>query len=306
MLLHAFLLLGCLADEPKIEPEHARNEVYKLVLSQGIEAGGQVVKLPAPRMLDGQDAGAQRAALREVAGSDRAADDLLRPSVTAPYIIKVRDVKAGGAIIRVVDLWFIVYADIAQIDPAQEAARSDNKEVEVANMLFQTRLLKTEDLRAAKLKPPVPAQGLNEWYAHIHARLLDRIEFEVTNRIVASQSAETMVVASRTDPAFGSGGPFGNVWKQLPTAANPQPDGSVKPYAGGISYAKISRLTVKRGSLLVEMHAAFVEPEGWFAGAPILRSKWSVVAQDQIRRLRRNVARDSQNSPASKPAPARS
>ena len=37
--------------------------------------------------------------------------------------------------------------------------------------------------------------------------------------------------------------------------------------------------------------AAFVEPNEWFQGAPILRSKFSVIAQDQIRSLRRELAR---------------
>ncbi len=123
----------------------------------------------------------------------------------------------------------------------------------------------------------------------------------MTNRVVASRSAESMVVASRTDPAFGTEGTLGNEWNHLPTASNPKPDESKQPYAGGISYAKISRLKIKPGALFVEMHAAFVEPEGWFQGAPILRSKLSVVAQDQIRTLRRNLTR---KSPATKPAPS--
>ena len=65
----------------------------------------------------------------------------------------------------------------------------------------------------------------------------------------------------------------------------------MKPYPGGISYTKISRLAFRPSALLVEMHGAFVEPREWFQGGPILRSKFSVVAQDQIRTLRRELAR---------------
>ena len=83
--------------------------------------------LPAPRLVDGQDADAQRAALREVAGSDRALDDLLRDSVTAPYIIKVHDVKTSGATIRAADLWFVVHADLKQVDP-RPGSRSHRSE----------------------------------------------------------------------------------------------------------------------------------------------------------------------------------
>jgi hypothetical protein len=42
---------------------------------------------------------------------------------------------------------------------------------------------------------------------------------------------------------------------------------------------------------MVEMHMAFVEPDGWFQGNPILRSKFGAVAQDQIRSLRRELAK---------------
>src|SRR5438477_13202409 len=89
------------ADAPRVEPEHAKNSVYLDVLSQGLSGGGQAVRLPEPRLRDGQDADTQRAALREVAGSDGALAELVRNSVTAPYRIKVRDIQGTDATIRV-------------------------------------------------------------------------------------------------------------------------------------------------------------------------------------------------------------
>jgi len=291
MPISTLLLAACLAGQPRNEAAHTHNPVYSEVLNQGLEVGGEKITLPPPRLLDGQDADVQRAALRDVAASDQAVEEMFRPSVTAPYIIKVRDVKTFGGMIRAVDLWFVVYADPKQVDPAQEAARSDQKEIEVGNMWFQTRLLKAEDLRAAGIESAASATDQKTWYAHVHARLLDRIDFEVTNQVVASRSNESIVVASRTDPAFAKEGPNRNGWKALTTAEATKVEGSVKPYPGGISYAKMSRVAFKPGALLVEMHIAFVEPHEWFQGAPILRSKFSVAAQDQIRGLRRELAR---------------
>jgi len=291
MLTCAILMAACLANQGKIEPAHAQNAVYNQVLGECLDAGGQRIHLPEPRLVDGQDASAQRAALHDVAGSDRALDDMLRNSITAPYIIKVHDMKAPGSTVRAADLWFVVHADLKQIDAAQEAARTDQREVEAANMWFQTRLLKAPDLRAAGLDPAALAPGQSIWYSHVHARLLDRIDFEVTNQVMATQSAESVVIASRTDPSFAKAGPRANGWKPLAQAGGPNAEGPVQPYAGGISYAKISRVALMPGALLIEMHVAFVEPEGWFQGAPILRSKFSIVAQDQIRSLRRELAR---------------
>src|SRR5260370_25009531 len=94
MLIQTLLLTTCLASPAKLEPAHAQNPVFSQVLNAGMEVGGQTITLPPPRHFDGQAADAERAALREVAGSDRAVGELLRDSVTAPYIIKVHDVKA--------------------------------------------------------------------------------------------------------------------------------------------------------------------------------------------------------------------
>ena len=55
----------------RFETEHARNAVYSEVIATGLEAGGASVKLPEPKLRDGQSAEEQRTALREVAGSDR-------------------------------------------------------------------------------------------------------------------------------------------------------------------------------------------------------------------------------------------
>jgi hypothetical protein len=290
MLSCAILMAACFTSQGKIEPAHAHNAVYSYVLGEGLDAGRERIRLPEPRLLDGQDASAQRNALREVAGSDRALDDMQRNSITAPYILRVHDVKVADSTIRAADLWFVVHADLKQLDPAQEAARTDQKEVEAANMWFQTRLLKPTDLDAAGVKPPALAPGQSIWYSHVHAQLVDRVDFEVTNQVMASQTADSVVIASRTDPSFTKAGPLVNGWKLLAPAAGGKAEGPAQPYSGGISYAKISRGALVPGALLIEIHVAFAEPEGWFQGAPILRSKFSIVAQDQIRSLRRALA----------------
>lgn len=291
MLALSIALATCLAGQTKIAPPHDQNQVFVHVLEQGLELGGQKITLPPPRLMEGTRADAQRAALEELAGSDQAVDDLLRDSVTAPFIIKVHDVKANGATVREADIWFAVHGDLKNIDPAQEAARTDQKAVEVANMWFQTRLLKADEIRAAGVKAGDTNVG-KSWYTHIHAKLLDRIDFEVTNRVVASRSAESLVIASATDPSFATAGAPSNGWKSLSkTGSSPTDEGARQAYAGGISYAKISRVALQPDALFVEMHVAFVEPDGWFQGSPILRSKFSIAAQDQIRALRLVLAK---------------
>jgi hypothetical protein len=163
MIASALFLASFLTAQTPIEPAHVQNSVYKEVLEPGLSVGDQKVTLPRPRLTDGQDEAAQRAALREVVSSDRALEDLLRDSITAPYIIKVRDQKATGATIRIADVWFVVYADLNQVDFGQEAARTDQKEIEVANMWFQTRLLKDDDLGKAGVKPLQTTAGQNSW-----------------------------------------------------------------------------------------------------------------------------------------------
>ncbi len=289
MLMQTILLAACCTNQTKIELAHASNAVFAQVLDQGVEVGGKQIRLVLPRLVDGLKAEEERAALRKVAESDRAVDEMLRDSVTAPYIIKIRDQKASGATIRMADLWFVVYAPLEKIDPIREVARTDQKRIEVANMLFETRMLNADDLRAAGIKQTEHAAGQGDWYAHVHARLLDRIEMDVTNHGAVSQSADSIVVASRTDPSFEKAESNANFWKSV--AANNSANAAKQPYSGGVSYAKISRSVLKPGALVVEMHVAFVEPDGWFQGAPILRSKFGVIAQDQIRTLRREVAK---------------
>ena len=288
MLIHTLILIVCATGQTKVEPGHARNAVYAHVLNQGLSPGadGQIL-LPPPSFFDGQSGEEQRAVLQEVAGTNHSVDDLLRDSVTAPFIIKVHDVKAADTMVRFADLWFVIPGELKQVDLLKEARNTDDKEVEVANMWFQTHLLTSAEIRAAGIKAAASPDDDSSWYAHIHARLLDRIDINQTNHVMATQTAQSIVMASRTDPAFDKAPSLGNSWKSL---KRPESSGSL-PYVGGISYVKISRAdqALKPDALLVEMHIAFVEPHAWFQGAPILRSKFSIAAQDQIRKLRREM-----------------
>ncbi|APW58972.1 hypothetical protein [Paludisphaera borealis] len=293
IVLAPILFLPPQQPDPSPEPAHQRNPVYEVALRDGLKAGGTTVALPAPTFHDGLDDKGRRAALLDLCGSEQAVNDLLRDSVTAPYILKLHDAKTADSIIRSVDLWFVVRADLSQLDPVKLITQADAKAVEVGNMRFEQRLLTADDPkprnRVAQLEGDAP-----HWFVHLKGRLLDRIAFEAVDEVMATRTDDSMVIAARVDPAFNPPGEPTNHWKNL--AEN----GPANPFQGGVSYVKVSRLKSKEAAdaLFVEMHAAFAEPEAWFRGAPILRSKFAPVAQDQVRRLRRELLK---NRPKSSP-----
>ena len=279
------------------EPVHAGNPVYVDAIRSGLHADGATIRFPGPILKDGLDANQQHAALLKLSGSERALADLLRDSVTAPFLLKVRDQKMTDATVRIVDLWFVVRGDLASLDPVEVASQASGKAVEAGNMRFASRLLTDDELKP-RGRSSHRGRDLSRWFVHLEGRLLDRIAVEATNEAVATRTEESMVIAGRTDPAFDSDTTLANRWRTLGQDGQA---GSGQPFRGGLSYAKISRLKQPPGSLLVEFHGAFSEPEAWFQGNPILRSKFAPIAQDQIRRLRRELLKNGPNS--APPAP---
>jgi hypothetical protein len=289
-----------LAAAPAAEGKapHAANDVYQSLLKNGVTLSGAHVAFPAPLLSDGDTPEAERAALLKLAGSQSAVQELLRNAVTAPQILKLRDEKApDGTLIRAGSVWFAVHAGLDAIHPEDLGDRgAEAKPVEAGNMRFTSKLLDDEALKKRGITRSDPKL---EWYTHVVGDLLDRIHVEATDHIRATKSDRSWVFASRTDPRFDDDKEFPNQWTTLGRGGQPQAKESAGPkrFPGGASTTKISQLQSQPGVLLVEGHFAFAEPRAWFDGAPILRSKISLVAQDQIRRLRRELAERRNKQP---------
>ncbi len=265
------------------------NPVLQNLLDRGVETNGVSVSLPSPSLLDGQDAPATRSMLRAVAGDDRSVENLTKDSVSAPFVLKTRDTKAEGATIRGADLWFVVRGELDDIDLKPILGKADGSNVEAGNMRFTSRVLSAKDLGGRKLDPLPSLPGRDEWYTVQAGRLLDRIAVESTDRVVATRTKDSLTVAAITSRAFDADPTYPNRWASIQRSGATETRGSPRVYSGGGSYVKITRLSSDPGALFVEAHFAFVEPTLWFSGNPILRSKFSLICQDQVRQLRREI-----------------
>ena len=281
------LVLVALGQGPAPEPGLAANLVLRSVLEEGLAVGGVTARFPGPCLRDGMPETERRAALKSAI--DGPLDEFLRDSVNAPFKLKVRDVPYPDGVVRVVDLWFAVHADLDEVDTDDLSGKEQKGgKVEVGNMNFEVRTLAEAELKAHGKA----AGGDMDRYVVTGGRLLDRVRVVTTNHIVASKSKESLTVASKSDPGFDGDKDLGNHWTLLPRPGEARKGpGDPRAYVGSAGYARIGRFSEKPSILLVESHIAFAEPKAWFDGAPILRSKIGLVAQDQVRQLRREVAR---------------
>jgi hypothetical protein len=263
------------------------NSLFNELRATGTTIGHERVRLPDPWMTDGLTPSQQAAVLRDLPRRQVPTEELTRPSVVAPFVLNIRDLSDRGPANtgRAIDLAFVAYGDLDRLaasDFLEQLLNTGRKDAHI------------HTLSAADVLHRHLTVAANEGLAHVRLSLMDRVELTGTNRTTWSRSAVSVVVAGRLDPRFTRDSAYPNQWRSLSRdeSGKVQPAGPGHPYEAAAYYVKITRLHEPAGALFVEWHLVFAEPQEWFDGANLLRSKLPMVLQTKVRGFRRDLLRD--------------
>jgi len=268
----------------------AQNPIYDALINRGTAVSPQeTLKLPPPVLADGLNAAAQLKAIETLLGGRYDWDDFTRRAVVSPILLKIADDDpSAGQIGRRVDLYFVTYGSLDKL--GSENFLTDHLNIAAANSNDKddkrAKLLSNDDLSKRNLRPP--QQPTDPRWIATDSTLLDKVRINATTQNVKSQTSDSVVIASVLDSKFDQDAEYPNSWRSIAVGdAGQRQVGPPQPYAGLGSYIKVTRLAEPAGALFIEYHVVFAEPQGWFHGANLLRSKLPIVAQDMVRTLRR-------------------
>jgi hypothetical protein len=272
------------------DPHAAANPIYVALRQDGVALGPKTtVPLPAPAMSDGLTAAEQRAVIENLPARQTPAEELLRLSPVAPFVLKIRDVDSGLAQApgRGIDLYFVAQGRLDDLEKSALLDRLLNSGRQDATI----RPLAPAEL-AGRLPEAMVAQRRRA-YAHLEIGLMDRIVLVGTCATTWSRTADSLIVAGRLDPALTDDLQLGNHWRPLERAGDGKLEarGRAQRYDAAGYYLKFTELREPADALFVEWHLVFSEPQAWFGGANLLRSKLPLVLQTKVRAFRRDLAR---------------
>lgn len=284
----AFVVTALSLAAPPEAPTHkANNPLFKSVLEDGFAVSPKdKVKLPAPTLPDGLDAAKQKAAIMALIADDYKFDQFAEKSVVAPQLLKIRDIKSGDPKLppRGVDVWFVVYGDLKSLEDDKFLDRIMN----AGRGAGAAKQLTAADLMQRKITVADPKK---ESLGHLEFDFLDKVRVRATGRVMWTRTADSVVVAGEIDPRFAGDAGFPNEWQSMEKGAGGVKLGPKTTWAGAAFYIKITKLAEPAGALFCEQHIIFVEPQGWFDGANLLRSKLPIAVQQNVRNMRREWAK---------------
>jgi len=262
------------------------NPLLAELLDPGLPIAGLTYKFPPPLLSDEFNAQQEKSAL-EKAADRHPLDMFVRKSIVAPLTLKIESLKDKGGQRQgqTVDLFFVAHGRLDSLtkkDILDLLLRSESKDAKAGPPQF----LSDADLRQRKITPMLK-QGLEERYARMDLLLLNTVQVTGVTRNVKSQSAKTLTVVTQLDPRFADDGQFPNRWRSVGQQGQP---GSPQPYAGFAGYVRVSQLNEPAGSLLVEVHFAFHEPQGWFEGKNYLGAKLPIAIRSNVRTFRKQLS----------------
>ena len=276
------------------------NTIYEQLIGGGVPVSqGPALRLPLPTMADGLDAAGQQSAMASIADDNHPVEALTRKSVVAPFVLKIHNAETGVG--RYVDLWYVAYGPFDRItDGSYLEDRRKNVVAKKNEDGLPTRSGSlTEDELKVRSLSVLSNDDVHETYAYSSFVLFDRVFLSGTAHVLQTRKPDSVLAAMLLDPRFADDSQYPNFWQQLERDENGALKlGAKHPYAGSGGYMKITRLHEPEGAMFVEYHIVFDEPEGWFNGANLLRSKLPIIAQDHVRKFRREL---QSSDPAPKP-----
>lgn len=292
-------LLACISGaSPEITSRNLQpNHVYTMLQKEGVRAEGEAFLLPTPLMPDGLAADKQTAILQELC-KRIPFEKFIAANVNAPDITPhYEDLKkSSSGAIRKVDNFFVAYGDPRLLQD-EEFLKSLQSEGDEGNATG--KLLSENDLQSRGLAPVVEKQ---ETVAHGEFTLIEKLRLSAAFRAMWSASDESLTAAGCVDERFDKDAEFPNRWIPLKKLESGKlQEGESQPYSGAGFYTKITQLKDPQGAFFVETHLVLYEPKGWFEGAPLLTSKFAIIASNRAKEVRRKLLKASERLKSEKP-----
>lgn len=272
------------------EPATAdRSDLAAILTEQGVEvADGVRAQLPSARIRF--DAENDDQSLRELAGAvdwDRFVED----TITAPVTVIIEAVTAGD--IRLghrVRTAFVLHATLETLQG--EEAVQKMLGVEDGFKGATAERLEAAELSAVGIEPDGSGR---EQLLFVEIPLLNRIKVRGVVRAVKLESPGGVQVAWEFDSRFADVPRWRTTWTKVEeNELGDRIEGEPQPYKGCGGIVAVKKLETAGESsvdvLVVESRMVICEPEAWFQGSNLLRSKIPLTAQEGVRLLRRKVA----------------
>ena len=215
-------------------------------------------------------------------------DELVRNAVSAPFIIDVSRLQPSSDLrsVRRVDLWFCLHADLQTlIDHAAKGQWTPGSPVDSAGA--RTTLLSADALTRRGIVLPATGDAIHR-YQHVEIDLLDRVRLRMTHRVCVTRSADSVVIATCLDRGLNEDPEFPNRYQTIDSRRSDDL-GTPQIYRGWNQYLKLTRLTNSNGLMVCELHLWMQQPDDWFGGRDLLKSKIRLGAQKMVRRLRSEI-----------------
>jgi hypothetical protein len=284
----SFLAAAIFASTPLVAESAEGNSVYDDLVQRGIAVGDAAVKLPEPSLSPQSDAKEQTEVIRRVSGKKYDYDQFVRKSPVAPFMLEINTVGAEGDRVQKVDLWFVAYGKL-------DAVTDDDMLGQIAGGGSRSEKGESEALTEAELRQRdlkvESSDERRESYYRTNAPLLDKVQISGIGHGVTTRTT-SILAASLLDPRFADDPKYPNRWRPILREASGKARlGDAHPYAGFGGYCQVVALAEPKGALFFECHLAINEPHGWFNGENLLRSKLPILMNDNVRTLRRKLAK---------------
>lgn len=300
----AIFLVAWALGQPAGWCQEASHDLFDRLQTSGIVIGnGTAIPLPSPSLSTGQTKVEQTEILDRLSGK-LGWEKFSRKSVVAPVTIRVEYLKnaEGARIGHQVHSAFIAYAamDTLRDQELMEATfgkSGGNADQEEA--VFEK--LPVEALESRGLGSIDPER---EGYAKMQITLLNKIIVRGVVHLQKREGPHWFQLFWELDPRFtndplaapSSPPPdkngLSNTWTKLvPNEVGKRLPSAPVPYRGLGGYMTVYETGRATDQLLVESRLVLYEPQEWFAGSNLLRSKLPLSLQESARSFRRRLAK---------------
>lgn len=308
-------------DQPTASVTRPAPEIQGNLLKQMVIEGIELTPdkrfvLPVPDLVcvDGTLKPAEDAAraFDKIAG--RHGDRFIKDSVVAPISVQTDSITNanGDRIGHFIDVAFAVHQTIDQIRNSEVIADFKKRDAPPKTIEFsekedaddfeksQTRALTKDELAAFGISANDDSETLGHLQLPILSQVVVRGVARTQRSVWSDEDVDAPIILTWIlDSRFGSDSPaeesllkptIANQWQPIQRSDTGEKSlGPPRPYAGLGGYVAITPVPGTPEASLVQIRFVLHEPQDWFSGRNLLRSKLPILIQDRVRGLRREL-----------------